>query len=100
MSDPHSQARQTRRPCEVHATHKPTSHVNEIHHIWPKGAGGPDILANEVVVCATGHNSIHNLINEWLKAGAEPLWDVQRHYSRTERYLARLGYERIKRQAM
>lgn len=90
----------TVRPCEVHFTHQPTTHINEVHHVWPLGAGGPDVPANKVVVCATGHNNIHDLLSRWLKANADPGWDVQRHYTRQERALAQLGFERIKRQAL
>jgi hypothetical protein len=90
----------TSAPCDVHGQHQPTSHINEIHHVWPLGAGGPNIHDNKVTVCATGHNSIHDLLNQWLKAKGDPGWDVQRHYTHWERHLAKLGYERIQRGAM
>jgi hypothetical protein len=92
--------RATAKPCEVHANHTPRSHVNEIHHVWPLGEGGPDIPENKVVVCATGHNSIHQLMSLWLKGAAEPPWSIRRQYTPDERRLAQTGYDRIKRQAM
>lgn len=93
-------ARSTTRPCEVHFTHQPTTHINEQHHVWPLGHGGPDVAANKVIVCATGHSSIHDLLAKWLKVGGDPGWDVRRHYARGECDLARLGYDRITRQAL
>lgn len=92
--------RGTTAPCTVHFTHQPTSHINEIHHVWPLGHGGPDVPGNKVVVCGTGHSSIHDLLAKWLKADGDPGWEVQRHYTRGERELAQLGYDRIKRGAL
>ena len=92
--------RTTTAPCMVHKTHTPASHIAEIHHIWPRGDGGPDIPANKIVVCATGHNSVHDLLNKWRKASGEPPWSVRQHYTARERELAKLGWERIQRQAM
>lgn len=90
----------TAAPCQVHGKHIPTSHVNERHHVWPKGNGGPDIPANIVVVCATGHNNIHQLIKLYTAyRGAVPYSEL-RAYSTGERKLGKLGYERITRGAM
>jgi hypothetical protein len=80
--------------------HTPQSHINEVHHVWPLGDNGPDIAANKVVICATGHNSVHDLLGLWRKAGGEPAWDVRQHYSKGERALAATGWDRIQRQAM
>ena len=94
----HPQQLTTAAPCQVHKGHSPPSHVNEVHHVWPVGDGGPNIAANRVVVCATGHNSIHQLIDLYRKGNID--WDVLRHYSPEERRLAILGWDRIRRQAM
>jgi hypothetical protein len=92
---------QTARGCIVHPTHTPTSHVNEVHHVWPRGHGGPNIAANRIVVCATGHNSIHQLLSFMLKAEngtVDP--SVFKTYTAFEQQYAQLGYDRIKRGAM
>jgi hypothetical protein len=89
--------RSTTQPCQVHVSHQPRSHINEHHHIWPLGHAGPDVGANRITVCASGHNSIHALLDKWLAADGDPGWDVRRHYTRGERTVARLGYQRIKR---
>lgn len=90
----------TAAPCIVHNQHSPHSHVNEIHHVWPKGEGGPDIPENRIVVCATGHNSIHQLLNQFKAHKGDVPYAVLRTYSFGERKYARLGYDRIARQAM
>lgn len=91
---------QTTAPCKLHTKHTPHSHINEVHHIWPKGEGGPDIPENKVVVCATGHNNIHQLI-KLLKAERGQLpYAVLRTFSFEERTYAQLGYDRITRGSM
>lgn len=101
VDDPNSPPpRSTRVACEVHKTHVPKSHINEVHHVWPLGDGGPDIKANKVVVCATGHNSIHDLLNKYRQAGGDPAKETLRHYSPEERRLALLGWSRIQWQGM
>lgn len=82
-------------PCEVHKSHTPRSHINEKHHIWPQGKGGPTVPENLVVVCATGHNNIHRAM-DLLTAGkgAVPVWSTWRTFTEEERRLALLGYQR------
>ena len=46
--------------CTVHGSHRPAVSGTEIHHVWPKGMGGPDVADNRVEVCPTGHTNIHN----------------------------------------
>ena len=85
----------TSQACQVHKTHSPRSHVNERHHIWPQGENGPTVPENMVVVCATGHNNIHQLISMIKKAGGElPPSTVLRTFAAEEIRLAKLGYQR------
>lgn len=91
---------ETAAPCGIHGKHIPASHVNERHHVWPLGDGGPDIPANLIVACATGHNNIHKLIREFKLYRGNVPYAVLRAYAFEERKLAQLGYERITRQAM
>lgn len=84
---------QTRAPCEIHEYHSPHSHINEHHHIWPLGWGGPDAPTNRIVICATGHNSVHALLDAYRRAGGPPGWDVLQHYGRAERHLADRGWQ-------
>lgn len=68
-----------------------------VHHVWPKGRGGPDIDANRVTVCANAHYSIHALLDWHIKTRGVVPWSVRRQYGRKIRALAALGYERILR---
>jgi hypothetical protein len=97
MSEP---IMKTSLPCTFHRKHEPRSHVNEIHHVWPLGHGGPDIPENRVVICATGHNSVHQIISELILGHGNMSWAALRAYGKDERDLAKLGYDRIVRQAM
>lgn len=90
----------TREPCLVHKNHSPFSHINECHHIWPKGHGGPNTKDNLVVVCATGHNNIHDLIKAFQVHRGNIPYNTLRRYTFGERDLAKLGYDRITRGAM
>ncbi len=91
---------QTALPCEVHKAHTPRSHINEKHHVWPLGHGGPDIPTNLVVVCATGHNNIHRLLELMLRGNGQVAYPTLRQFTTGERQYARLGYDRIRRKAM
>lgn len=86
--------------CEVHGRHAPHSHVNEHHHVWPKGEGGPSVPENVVVVCATGHNNIHLLIRLFKAHKGAPPYSVLRTFSTGEREYAALGYQRLTRKSM
>jgi len=87
-------------PCAVHRTHVPRPLYSDVHHVWPIGHHGPDVPANRVLVCQTGHARIHRLLDAWLRVGGDPGWSVRRAYHPVERRLARLGFERITRGAL
>lgn len=78
--------------CVVHASHCPSVHEPDHHHIWPQGEGGPDVAQNLVVVCPTGHRNIHELIREYEAAGGVPTWEVLRRWNPAERALALRGW--------
>jgi len=79
--------------CAVHRYHSPRPHLTESHHVWPLGMGGPDVAANRVEVCATGHFNIHELLRALCKASGSLPWATLRRFGRAERALARSGYE-------
>jgi hypothetical protein len=74
------------RVCQVHGDHRPIPLELHRHHVWPQAMGGPDVEANKVTVCPTGHANIHvamrHLIDELPPPG-----------SRAEVRLARTGFE-------
>jgi hypothetical protein len=80
------------RRCAVH-THLHLVPLND-HHIWPKGAGGPDTSDNLVTLCMNGHGSVHDLLSKMLR-GPVP-WSVRRRYGLRVRRLASRGYDAIK----
>ncbi len=92
--------RSTPRPCLVHKRHDPASYVNEVHHVWPLGHGGPDVPENTVVVCATGPNNIHKLLSLLLKNKGVVPAEAKGRYTQGERRYARTGYDRIVRKAL
>lgn len=96
----HTDVRTTSQACMLHKKHMPEPHVNHRHHVWPKGDGGPDIEDNIVVVCATGHYNVHDLLDHFKMHGGEPPYAVMRRYAYEERAYAKLGYERMTRGAM
>ncbi len=84
--------------CKVHRGHKPWVSDVEIHHIHPKGMGGPDTKDNKVDVCPTGHTNLHSLLNIALKAGSLDAipWRVRRKYTYQERLITEDALRRIR----
>lgn len=100
MTEPTEVLRTTVQPCLLHRKHMPESHVNHRHHIWPLGEGGPNTEDNIIVVCATGHYNIHDLLAHYkMHRGVLP-YSVTKRYSFEERKYAKLGWERIMRKSM
>ena len=98
MRVPRRLARLSRKPCAIHALHTPSisapggKFTVEDHHIHPLGMGGPDIPANMVTICPTGHTRVHELLSQWVKHGGQPPWSIRVWYGRAERELAERGY--------
>lgn len=86
--------------CEVHGYHAPRSHVQEHHHVWPQGLGGPTVAANLVWVCATGHNNIHRLLALMTAHGGDLPRSATQGFARREIELAAMGYRRWKTAAV
>ncbi len=87
----------SRKPCLVHPKHKPEPHLTHIHHIWPLGDGGPDVEANTVVICPTGHYNVHALLDLYrLHRGKPPHVEVRR-FGYGERDLAETAWRSITR---
>lgn len=93
----HVTPRTTSLPCVVHRVHRPRPRSNDVHHVWPLAAGGPDVLENRVIICPTGHRNVHQLLDAYRRLLGTPPWVVRRRYSAGERRLAALGYARLTR---
>lgn len=80
------------------STHTPTQLPDEAeaHHVWPLGAGGPDVTANLRWLCPTTHTKVHNLWRAFeraQRAGQDgPPWDVLRRYSPYVRAIVSEGW--------
>ena len=79
-------------PCLVHKVHNPRVNDTEVHHIFPRGLGGPDVPANKVAICGTGHNNVHALLREWEHLGHAPDKTVLATFHPGERKLAERGW--------
>lgn len=90
----------TSEACEVHTAHMPNSHVNDRHHVWPLGHGGPNIPENIITVCPTGHRNIHTLLERLLAYRGKIPYSELRTFSFQERKFAKLGFDRISRKAL
>lgn len=55
--------------CIVHSYHWPPILETVVHHIQPKGMGGPDTEKNKVRVCDNGHRNIHNILRRMVNVG-------------------------------
>ena len=84
----------------MHQVHRPRVVDIDVHHIWPMGQGGPDIALNRVAICPTGHRNVHELLREYMHRGGDVPWEVRRLYAPGERRLAKLGWDRMQRNAV
>ena len=94
------EGRITTEPCLVHTKHTPASHLNERHHVWPLGDGGPRSGDNLVVICPTGHSNVHSLLRLYRVHRGQPPYSELRTFAFGEREITRLGWDQITRRAM
>lgn len=72
--------------CSLHKDHGSAKPIRgAVHHVWPRGAGGPDIPSNRVAVCETGHANVHTVM--WALVSSLP----PPKCARAEAVLARRG---------
>jgi len=72
--------------CALHKDHgsaRPITGV--VHHVQPRGAGGPDVESNRVHICPTGHYNVHAVMWEMVNDRPAP------HCAKTELAMARRG---------
>jgi hypothetical protein len=72
--------------CVLHKDHGSARPVRgAVHHVWPAGAGGPDVASNRVTICSNGHDAVHAVM--WAMVQGQPLPSC----SRTELAMAHRG---------
>jgi hypothetical protein len=59
--------------CQLHVNHG-TAHPirGVVHHVQPRGAGGPDTADNKVTICANGHDAVHAVMWELVNGRQAP----------------------------
>jgi hypothetical protein len=80
--------------CPVVRWHRPTPHVRERHHIWPKGDGGPP-GGPQAGICGACHNDVHALLELARDNGWELTQAHIRGYAVRVVELAQLGADAI-----
>lgn len=67
--------------CDNPAEWHPTLHRNEGHHNPPRSWTTDDGASSRVWdICGICHNEIHSLLNEYVRAGGSPSWQIRRSY--------------------
>ena len=56
--------------CALGGLHRPVPLRGAVHHVWPRGAGGPDVAENRVDCCETHHANQHVIM--WELAHGRP----------------------------
>ncbi len=78
----------------------------DVHHCWPSGNGGPSVRGNKVKVTPNAHRAAHTYLALLDHFGGNVPWSISRHFAGARkgipgiREIARLGADRIARQAM
>lgn len=88
--------RTTALPCAARTTHSPEPDYCHLHHIWPKGWGGPDVKTNLVSLCPTCHANVHILLDYYMKNNGDVSWEIRKHYGSALRAIAEDGWTRYK----
>lgn len=84
--------------CHLHGagyTHRPGYYDVDGHHVWPLGMGGPDVDANLVTTCQTGHANTHRLLALYVKHQGSVPYAIRRTFALAEQAYARLGYQAV-----
>lgn len=74
--------------CACVSSHTPSAYVPNRHHVIPLSWGGPDVPENTVMLCPNSHSSVHRLLNEYIRSGGLPSWEVRREFNAYVRGLA------------
>lgn len=79
--------------CACVTGHTPKVVVFHEHHILPKMYGGLDVPENLLLLCPTGHATVHKLLAMYAKYEGVPPWDVLRHANGYLRAVAESGWQ-------
>lgn len=74
--------------CHCVDHHMPKAYVAALHHIVPQSWGGKTTTLNLVMICPNTHTAVHRLIDEYVRHGGLPGWEIRQHFSVYQRDLA------------
>lgn len=77
--------------CQCVKNHNPLPHTVQVHHVVPQSwlkKGAAPTTSETVPLCGTAHDSIHQLLNEYVHHNGRPPWAVRRRFSPYLRQLA------------
>lgn len=74
--------------CGCVAEHSPKAFVPTNHHIVPESWEGSGEDWNRIWLCPNTHTATHRLIDDYVRAGGEPGWEIRQHFSPFVRDLA------------
>jgi hypothetical protein len=77
--------------CQCVLNHNPNVIYTQRHHIVPESwvrAGGRAVDPATVDLCGTAHDSVHELLNEYVRNNGPPSWEARRRFNPYIRELA------------
>jgi hypothetical protein len=81
--------------CACVAGHTPKVVVFHEHHIVPISYGGPNTPENLVLLCPTGHATVHKLLAQYEKYDGTPPWAIRQLANPYLRAIAETGWNLI-----
>lgn len=83
------------RQCSNPAQWHPTLHTSNKHHNPPTSWAKLNGATQEIIeLCGICHDETHTLLNEYVRAGSLPGWDIRRTYSVFVRQLAQAAWDK------
>jgi hypothetical protein len=83
--------------CRCVKNHNPLPHTVQTHHVVPQAwikRGSVPAIPETVPLCGTAHDSVHELLNQYVRSNGRPPWEVLRRFSPYIRELADIAWER------
>jgi hypothetical protein len=82
--------------CQCVLNHNPMPMAYQVHHVVPQSwmrKGAQPSSTETVTLCGTAHDSVHDLLNQYVKHGGPPPWPVRRQYGDYIRKLAATAWD-------
>jgi hypothetical protein len=82
--------------CACVRNHNPFPHTIQMHHVVPRSwlkKGAVPAIPELVPLCGTAHDSVHELLNQYIHHEGRPPWNVRRRFNDYIRRLAEQAWE-------